>query len=137
MSRPAPASPVRLRVARPPARAEPAEEPDEVFVAVARYFSLLSEPTRLRILHAICHSEQSVSAIVEATGATQTNVSRHLALLHGAGVVARRREGTVVYYRVADAEIVDLCRSVCTVIAGRIDVNASLRRTLLSFARRR
>ena len=56
--------------------------------------------TRLKILHAICNSERSVSAIVAATGATQTNVSRHLALMHQAGVVSRRRDGNAVYYRV-------------------------------------
>lgn len=65
-----------------------AAELEEVFTAVARYFNLRSEPTRLEILH--CSGERSVSTIVDATGATQTNVSRHLALLHQAGVVMRR-----------------------------------------------
>ena len=67
----------------------------------------------------------SVSAIVAATGATQTNVSRHLALMHQAGVVSRRREGSTVYYRVADPEFVEICRSVCVQIAGRIDERAA------------
>ena len=115
----------------------PADELAGVFVAVARYFSLLSEPTRLRILHAICQAEQSVSAIVAATGATQTNVSRHLALLHQAGVVSRRRDGNTVYYGVADPEFVSICRSVCVQIAGRIDAHAPLRRDLLGFAAQR
>ena len=110
------------------------DELDRVFAAVARYFALLSEPTRLRILHAICQAEQSVSDIVAATGATQTNVSRHLALLHHAGVVSRRREGSSVYYGVADPEFVAICRSVCVQIAGRIDATAPLRRDLLGFA---
>jgi DNA-binding transcriptional ArsR family regulator len=118
------------------ARGDAGDELDAVFRAVARYFSLLSEPTRLRILHAICQSEQSVSAIVEATGATQTNVSRHLSLLHQAGVVSRRKDGNVVYYGVADPEFVSICRSVCVQIAARIDANAPLKRDLLGFARR-
>ncbi len=59
-----------------------------MFDSVARYFSLLAEPTRLKILHTICHDERSVSSIVAATGATQTNVSRHLSLMHQAGVVS-------------------------------------------------
>lgn len=117
--------------------AQPADELAGVFTAVARYFSLLSEPTRLRILHAICQAEQSVSAIVVATGATQTNVSRHLALLHQAGVVSRRRDGNTVYYGVADPEFVSICRSVCVQIAGRIDAHAPLRRDLLGFAAQR
>ena len=119
-------------------RAAPAiDELDAVFAAVARYFGLLSEPMRLRILHAICQSEQSVSAIVEATGATQTNVSRHLALLHNAGVVSRRRAGSTVYYGVADPEFVSICRSVCVQIAARIDSHAPLKRELLGFAAQR
>lgn len=113
------------------------EELDEVFAAVARYFSLLSEPTRLRILHAICQSEQSVSAIVVATGATQTNVSRHLAMLRSAGVVSRRREGNTVHYAVADPEFVAICRNVCVQIAARIDAHAPLKRDLLDFAAKR
>jgi DNA-binding transcriptional ArsR family regulator len=125
----------RARRVRAAARSA-GDELDAVFLAVARYFGLLSEPTRLRILHAICQSEQSVSAIVEATGATQTNVSRHLSLLHQAGVVSRRKAGNVVYYGVADPEFVSICRSVCVQIAARIDAHAPLKRDLLGFARR-
>ncbi len=101
---------------------------------VARYFGLLAEPMRLRILHTICQDEQSVSAIVAATGATQTNVSRHLALMHQAGVVSRRRAGNAVYYQVCDPEFVEICRSVCVQIAGRIDEQQPLQRGLLEFA---
>ncbi len=111
------------------------DELDEVFAAVAKYFSLLSEPTRLKILHTICSDERSVSAIVAATGATQTNVSRHLALLHGAGVVSRRKERNAVYYRVTDRVFADVCRTVCVQIAGRIDARQPLRRELLAFVR--
>jgi DNA-binding transcriptional ArsR family regulator len=128
----APRKPAALRVVR--SSPQSADELHAVFEAVARYFGLLAEPTRLRILHAICQSEQSVSAIVVATGATQTNVSRHLALLLRAGVVGRRREGTTVYYSIADPEFVTICRSVCVRIAGRIDAALPLRRDLLGFA---
>src|SRR5690348_6179515 len=121
----APASPLRGATRRT-SRPDAGDELDAVFLAVARYFGLLSEPTRLRILHAICQCEQSVSAIVEATGATQTNVSRHLSLLHRAGVVSRRKAGNVVYYAVADPEFVSICRSVCVQIAARIDAHAPL-----------
>ena len=109
---------------------------DEVFAVVARYFGMLSEPTRLKILHAICRDEQCVTAIVAATGATQTNVSRHLALMLAAGVVSRRRAGNVVYYRVAEQEFVNVCRTVCMQIASRIDDQKPLKRDLQQFAAR-
>lgn len=109
---------------------------DPVLAVVARYFGVLAEPTRLKILHAICDDEQSVSAIVAAIGATQTNVSRHLSLMYGAGVVERRREGNAVYYRMADPEFVEICRRMCERIASRLDTQAPLRRDLLGFAAR-
>jgi DNA-binding transcriptional ArsR family regulator len=127
----------RNRAARPNQPRHSSDELEHVFASVARYFALLSEPTRLKILHAICQSEQSVSAIVAATGATQTTVSRHLALLHQAGVVSRRRERSNVCYRVTDPMFVDICRNVCVQIAARIDERAPLRNELLEFAAQR
>lgn len=107
------------------------DELDPVFDAVASYFSVLSEPTRLRIMHAICESEKPVSQIVEELSATQTNVSRHLTLMYRAGVLARRKDGNQVYYKVADTAMVEICRSVCNQIAGRMVDKKPLRRELL------
>lgn len=107
------------------------DELDPVFDAVASYFSVLSEPTRLRIMHAICETEKTVSQIIEEIGATQTNASRHLGLMFRAGVVARRKEGNLVYYRVADVSMVEICRAVCNQIAGSMDEKRPLRRELL------
>ena len=107
------------------------DELDPVFDAVASYFSVLSEPTRLRIMHSICETEKTVSQIVEDVGATQTNASRHLSLMHRAGVLARRKEGNLVYYRVADVAMVEICRTVCNQIAGSLDDKKPLRRELL------
>jgi DNA-binding transcriptional ArsR family regulator len=104
-----------------------------VFAAVAKYFGLLAEPTRLKILHTICNDERSVSEIVAATGATQTNVSRHLALLRDARVVSRRKERNAVFYKVTDRVFADVCRTVCVHIAGGIDAQAPLREDLLAF----
>ena len=117
----------------PPAGRQ-SDELEVVFDAVARYFGLLAEPTRLKILHTICHEEHSVSSIVEATGATQTNVSRHLSLMHRAGVVSRRRDGSMVYYKVLDPEFGEMCRTVCVRIAGRMEAGDLLKRELLEFA---
>lgn len=107
------------------------EELDPVFNRVAAYFGLLSEPMRLKIVHTICLKGKSVTAIVAATGATQTCVSRHLNRMHAAGAVARRREGNQVYYTVADPNLVDLCRNVCVRIAAEIDAQQPLRKDLL------
>lgn len=112
----------------------PSDELEPVFRSVARYFGLLAEPARLRILHVLCHDELTVSAIVARTGLSQTNVSRHLGLLHEAGVVARKRDGSSVCYRLVDPEFEAICRRVCVRIAGDIEAEEPLRRGLLDFA---
>ena len=106
-------------------------ELDLVFGAVASYFAILAEPARLKIMHAICEGERTVSQIVADTGITQTNVSRHLALMYRQGAVVRRRDGKQIYYRVADDTMVELCRAVCNRMARSIDERAPLRRRLL------
>jgi DNA-binding transcriptional ArsR family regulator len=90
-----------------------------VFDSVSRYFALLSEPMRLRILHCICNGPRAVHEIVEETGASQTNVSRHLGLMHRAGVLTRRKEGNLVRYGVADQVLTEICRTVCVHVAAR------------------
>ena len=86
---------------------------DEALVLVARRFAVLSEPMRLRLLHALLGGEKHVNALVEATEGTQANVSRHLQTLADAGMVTRRKEGLLVYYSVADPSIFELCELVC------------------------
>jgi DNA-binding transcriptional ArsR family regulator len=93
---------------------------EKVFLRVAAYFSVLSEPSRLRIMYAICSGEKSVSEVVELCGSSQANVSRHLLALHKAGILLRRKEGVTVYYAIADNTTVDMCQSVCAKVAESI-----------------
>jgi DNA-binding transcriptional ArsR family regulator len=109
------------------------EDLKEVFNAVAQYFSLLAEPTRLRILHAICQEEKSVSEIVALTGISQTNASRHLNMMHHSGMLSRRKDGNSVLYRVADQVFVDLCRAVCVHVTTQMDSPTPLRKELETF----
>ncbi|HEY8554057.1 MAG TPA: metalloregulator ArsR/SmtB family transcription factor [Burkholderiales bacterium] len=104
---------------------------ENVMAVVASYFSVLSEPMRLKIARVICEQEKSVSQIVQETGATQSNVSRHLQLMHRHGIVSKRRQGNLVYYRVSDPAMMDICRTVCMQILNRIDEREPLRKGLL------
>ena len=104
----------------------------QVLESVSGYFSLLAEPTRLRILHAICDSEKTVTEIVQDTGASQTNVSRHLNAMYRAGVLLRRREANFTLYSVGDRTVTEICRMVCIHIASREDESNTGR--LLEFA---
>jgi DNA-binding transcriptional ArsR family regulator len=79
---------------------------------VAGQFRLLGEPMRLKILQALCHRPLPVGEIVEATGATQSNVSKHLALLSTAGIITRQKEGQFVYYGMSNPLTMKLCELV-------------------------
>ena len=94
-----------------------ATDVERVFDAAAELFGVLSTPLRLRILNAICDQEKSVKQIVQAAGSTQPNVSQHLKVLYIAGVIAKRRVGMQMYYRVQSEGAMRLCRTVCTQIA--------------------
>ena len=85
--------------------------PEELERIAAR-FRALGEPMRLRILQTVCKEPRSVNDIVEATGATQANVSKHLSLLAAAGILGREKDGQRVFYGVKDKLAVKLCELV-------------------------
>jgi DNA-binding transcriptional ArsR family regulator len=98
-----------------------APDGDRVFELAAELFSVLATPMRLRILSALCNCEKSVSQLLSEIQTTQPNLSQHLNVLYRCGVLAKRKLGTQVIYRVQSEQAVTLCRSVCTQIAIDID----------------
>lgn len=67
----------------------------------AQLFSILSDPTRLRILVLIeQEGELCVCEIMHALDESQPKISRHLAAMRNSGVVSSRREGTWMHYRI-------------------------------------
>lgn len=99
---------------------------EELFEEVANYFSLLCEPTRLKILNSVCKGEKSVGDIVIAVNSTQANVSRQINMLYRGKILARRKEGTQVFYRIEDNKTLTMCQAVCGEISERIGLNAKL-----------
>ena len=76
---------------------------EETAGAVADFFALLADPTRLRILHALAQAEElCVCDLAVLVGASQSAVSHQLRTLRTAGAVARRRQGRIMAYRLAE-----------------------------------
>ncbi len=98
--------------------------PPEVVQQVAEYFSLLSEPMRLRLLHQLSGGEKCVQELVAGMQTSQANVSKHLKVMWQAGILSRRSEGTSAYYRVEDEMIFELCNIVRDRLATRIEEQA-------------
>ena len=86
---------------------------DKMLELIARRFRLLGEPYRLRILHVLESQEKTVGEIVAVLEGNQPNISKHLQMLHDGGLVSRRREGTSIYYGIADPMVIQLCNLVC------------------------
>lgn len=96
------------------------QQMESLFAGVSQYFAVLSEPSRLRILYALCQGEKSVTEVIDACGSSQANVSRHLATLHEAGILSRKKVGTTVFYAIHDEASLELCQSVCARIANEL-----------------
>ncbi|MGH8277556.1 MAG: ArsR/SmtB family transcription factor, partial [Steroidobacteraceae bacterium] len=68
----------------------------------------LGHPYRLEILELLAQGERSVEALAERVGLSTANASQHLRLMHRAALLASRREGKRVLYRVSDASVLEL-----------------------------
>jgi DNA-binding transcriptional ArsR family regulator len=98
-----------------------------MLAAVAARFKVLSEPARLQVLDSLRSGPLHVSALMDATGLSQANLSRHLRVLHAEGLVSRRRDGLFVFYEISDRSAMELCDLVC----GAVETRA--RKTALAF----
>jgi DNA-binding transcriptional ArsR family regulator len=87
--------------------------PDPVVDLIARRFRVLAEPMRIKLLDQLREGEATVGELVATTGASQQNVSKHLAVLAGAGMVGRRKVGNRVHYEIVDEGVLGLCEQVC------------------------
>jgi DNA-binding transcriptional ArsR family regulator len=94
--------------------------PDPVVELIARRFRLLGEPMRIRLLERLREGEATVSELVDVTGATQQNVSKHLGVLLLGGIVGRRKAGTSSYYSIADPTVFMLCEQVCGTVERQV-----------------
>lgn len=105
--------------------------PDDFLDLMADKFRMLSDSTRLAILRALMRGERNVTQVVEETGRNQANVSKHLKMLADAGLVARRKEGLQVFYRLDDPLVERLCRMVCETIVQQAREEVERQKRLL------
>jgi DNA-binding transcriptional ArsR family regulator len=87
--------------------------PDDLVELIARRFRVIGEPMRIRLLDRLRDGEAAVGELSEAVGASQQNVSKHLAVLADVGILGRRKDGNYVYYRIVDEGVLTLCEDVC------------------------
>ena len=79
--------------------------PSEVVERAAVGLRLLADPTRIKIMWALAQGESNVGCLADLADAPPAAVSQHLAKLRLAGIVLARRQGTFIYYSIADRHI--------------------------------
>jgi DNA-binding transcriptional ArsR family regulator len=96
--------------------------------ALSRYFRVLGDPTRLRIVEALLERERTVSDLVELVGAPQSRVSNHLACLRWCRLVESERRGRTVVYRVPDERVSHILELAASLAEPNCDHLASCKR---------
>jgi ArsR family transcriptional regulator len=96
-----------------------------VFDRAAELFGVLATPFRLRIVCTLCKGEKNVSQLLIEMNVSQPNMSRHLGVLYRSGVVAKRRNGAQVFYRIAEQSLEMVRTVVCPQVRARsVDAGA-------------
>ena len=93
---------------------------DEITILQAEVLKTLASPRRLEILHAVAGGPLEVGRLADLIDASQPNVSQHLAVLRGAGMVEAERNGREVRYRLADPDIMIACDLMRSVLERRL-----------------
>lgn len=113
--------------------------PDAVSQDQARLWELqadicqiLANPKRLQILNLLKWGELSVGALVQAMGVAKANLSQHLSLMRQKGILATRREGTTIYYRLAIPPITEACEIMREVLLEVLSTRSRLSRKIIS-----
>jgi len=88
---------------------------DQLFEQLARPAKALANPHRLEIVDLLAQAERSVEDLARLTGMSVANASQHLKILRSAGLVASRRLGSFVFYRLASDEVVRAWQALRTV----------------------
>ena len=94
--------------------------PDELVELVAERFRAIGDPLRIRILEQLRGGPCTVQEIVTRVGSSQQNISKHLSVLRGLGIVARERDGVYARYSIADESVLRLCDEVCGTLKRQV-----------------
>jgi DNA-binding transcriptional ArsR family regulator len=82
---------------------------DELTILQAEVLKVLASPRRLEILHRLAEGPLEVGRLAAEVGASQPNVSQHLAVMRTAGLVESERDGREVRYRLLDPNVIVAC----------------------------
>ena len=110
---------------------EPVSKPEfdmTIYELQAEISKTLAHPLRLAILHTLKDGEKTVNELTQTLGASQSNVSQHLAILRQRQIVKTRKDGSNIYYRVASPKISQACDMVREVLLEQLSQKQDMAR---------
>ena len=91
-----------------------------IYELQAEISKTLAHPLRIAIIHYLKDGEKTVNALTQTLGASQSNISQHLAIMRQRQIVKTRKEGSTVYYRVASPKISQACDMIREVLLDQL-----------------
>ncbi len=92
-----------------------------IYELQAEISKTLAHPLRLAILHNLKNGEKSVSELTQTIGASQSNISQHLAIMRQRDIVKTRKEGSNIYYRLSNPKISQACDTMREVLLEQLN----------------
>lgn len=99
---------------------------ETIFEFQANFCRAMGNAPRLKILHTLRERAKTVTEIIQETGYSQANVSRHLSVLRGVGVVDFERHGTTIIYSLTDPKVGEVCDLVRNVLAVHMNQRSKI-----------
>lgn len=104
---------------------------DEINLLHSQLCAALADPKRILILYALQSGPHKVTDLAEQLKMPQPTASRHLKMLRERGLVSPKREGTAMYYSLTDARVIEALDLLRTVLADRLQTQATLAETVI------
>ena len=99
---------------------------DDIYVLQAQIAKAIGHATRLRIVDTIATDEVSFGDLLRRIGVTKANLSQHLALMRGQGILLSRKDGKQVFYRVANPKLLEACDLLREILIEQIRAESAL-----------
>jgi len=101
----------------------------KIYELQAEISKTLAHPLRIAMVHYLKDGEKTVNDLTQTLGASQSNISQHLAIMRQRQIVKTRKEGSTVYYRVASPKISQACDMVREVLLDQLNQRQEMAKT--------
>jgi ArsR family transcriptional regulator len=103
----------------------------EIFEHHAEFCKMIASPKRLMIVELLANKEMSVSEIAKTLGIQHSNVSQHLRVMRSRHIVAARKDGQAVYYRLTNNRLPQVCAEIRSILLDGMEIQGKKARGMI------